>query len=125
MGRHIDLLDDTERGLIDAAVNAEWEAHGIRGSIDGVISSLKDTGHVQGEALATAMRPFADGGTYGRFFKGQSSLKIGAHLTVFELSDLTAREELRSEVLSAIMFLSAQAMRKDRIPRTPLLPDES
>src|SRR3546814_6009112 len=34
MGRHIDRLDDTERGLIDAAVNAEWEAHGIRGSID-------------------------------------------------------------------------------------------
>src|SRR3546814_19694340 len=55
MGRHIDRLDDTERGLIDAAVNAEWEAHGIRGSIDGVISSLKDTGHVQGEALAIAI----------------------------------------------------------------------
>src|SRR3546814_15940796 len=79
-----------------------------------VISSLKDTGHVQGEALAIAMRPFADGGTYGRFFKGQSTLKIGASLTVFELSDLSAREELRSVVLAAIMFLSAQAMRKDR-----------
>ena len=125
MGRHIDRLDDTERGLIDAAVNAEWEAHGIRGSIDGVISSLKDTGHVQGEALAIAMRPFADGGTYGRFFKGQSTLKIGASLTVFELSDLSAREELRSVVLAAIMFLSAQAMRKDRGTRKALLLDEA
>jgi conjugal transfer ATP-binding protein TraC len=33
---------------------------------------------------------------------------------VFELSDLASREELRSVVLSAIMFLSSQAMREDR-----------
>src|SRR3546814_8433713 len=31
MGRHIDRIDDPARGLIDAAVNAEWEAHGHRG----------------------------------------------------------------------------------------------
>src|SRR3546814_10059987 len=63
------------------------------------------------------MRPFSSAGTYGRFFTGQSTLKIGADLTVFELSDLSAREELRSVVLTAIMFLSSQAMRKDRSTR--------
>src|SRR3546814_6158830 len=71
------------------------------------------------------MRPFADGGTYGRFFKGQSTLKIGASLTLFELTDLSAREELRSVVLAAIMILSAQAMRKDRNTRTAWLLDEA
>src|SRR3546814_19427965 len=34
MGRHIDRLNDTEAGLIDAAVNAEWEKKGAEGSID-------------------------------------------------------------------------------------------
>src|SRR3546814_17818622 len=67
------------------------------------------------------MRPFSSAGTYGRFFTGQSTLKIGADLTVFELSDLSAREELRSVVLTAIMFLSSQAMRKDRSTRKALL----
>ena len=52
-------------------------------------------------------------------------MKIGASLTVFELSDLSAREELRSVVLAAIMFLSAQAMRKDRNTRKALLLDEA
>jgi len=125
MGRHVDRLDDTERGLIDAAVNAEWEAQGTRGSIDGVIRSLESTGHIQGEALAIAMRPFSSSGTYGQFFVGQSTLRIGADLTVFELSDLSAREELRSVVLTAIMFLSSQAMRKDRSTRKALLLDEA
>jgi len=34
MSRHIDRLNDTERGLIDGAVNDVWEKHGRRGSID-------------------------------------------------------------------------------------------
>jgi conjugal transfer ATP-binding protein TraC len=125
MGRHVDRLDDTERGLIDVAVNAEWEEHGTHGSIDGVIAALNGTKHIQGEALAIAMRPFSSGGTYGGFFKGQSTLRIGANLTVFELSDLSSRPELRSVVLTAIMFLSSQAMRKDRGNRKALLLDEA
>ena len=125
MGRHVDRLNDTERGLIDAAVNAEWDAARTRGSIDGVIAALVASGHEQGEALSIAMRPFSSKGTYGQFFVGQSTLKIGADLTVFELSDLSAREELRSVVLTAIMFLSSQAMRKDRSTRKALLLDEA
>src|SRR3546814_12237472 len=67
MGRHIDRLNDTERGLIDAAVNAEWEKSGTQGSIDGVIAALNARQHVQGEELAIAMRPFSSAGNYCRF----------------------------------------------------------
>lgn len=125
MARPTTRLDDTEVGLVDGAVNAEWLAHGPDGSIDGVIGLLEDTGHPQGEALAIAMRPFSSTGTYGKFFVGRASLRIGAALTVFELSDLASREELRAVVLSAIMFLSSQAMREDRSTRKALLLDEA
>jgi conjugal transfer ATP-binding protein TraC len=125
MSRHMDRLSDTERGLIDSAVNAEWERAGSSGSIDGVIKTLEASGHEQGLALGIAMRPFARKGTYGRFFTGKASLHIHAALTVFELSDLAAREELRSVVLTAIMFLSSQAMRADRSSRKALLLDEA
>src|SRR3546814_7223839 len=102
----IDRLNDTERGLIDAAVNAEWEKNGAEGSIDGVIEALIARQHIQGEELAIAMRPFSSAGTYGRFFTGQSTLKIGADLTVFELSDLSARAAMRSVVLPALLLHS-------------------
>lgn len=125
MARPSTRLDDTETGLIDGAVNAEWDARGEDGSIDGVIAALERTGHPAGEALAIAMRPFSRAGTYGKFFTGRASLRVGAALTVFELSDLASREELRSVVLSAIMFLSSQAMREDRSTRKALLLDEA
>src|SRR3546814_20351410 len=123
MGRHIDRLNDTERGLIDAAVNAEWEQSGTQGSIDGVIEALNARQHLQGEELAIAMRPFSSAGTYGRFFTGQSTLKTGADFTVFELSDLTAREMLHYVFLTETMFLSIHTMRVDRTTRNDLPPN--
>ena len=126
MGRHIDRLNDTERGLIDNAVNREWEQHGRNGSIDGVIAILNEIGTPQAEDLATAMFPFSSRGTYGRFFIGEATVDMSAAMTVFELSDLSSREELRSVVLTAIMFLSSQTMRRiDRQVPKALLIDEA
>src|SRR5690606_11048658 len=34
MARFVERLNDTERGLIDEAVNGVWEAHGRAGTID-------------------------------------------------------------------------------------------
>ena len=111
--------------MVGGGGRGEFGAHGVDGSVDGGIAALEQTGHVQGEALAIGMRPFSSSGTYGKFFQGKASLKIGASLTVFELSDLASREELRSVVLSAIMFLSSQAMREDRSKKKALLLDEA
>ena len=126
MGRHIDRLNDTERGLIDNAVGRVWEVKGRDGTVDDVIEVLKTHGSIQGEDLATAMLPFSSTGTYGRFFMGEASIDMSAGLTVFELSDLASREELRSVVLTAIMFMSSQTMRRiDRHIPKALLIDEA
>jgi conjugal transfer ATP-binding protein TraC len=70
--------------------------------------------------------PFGSSGTYGKFFIGEATFKLDADLTVFELSDLSSREELRSVVLTAIMFMSSQSMRKlDRARRKALIMDEA
>ena len=126
MGRHIDRLNDTERGLIDSAVNRVWEAKGREGCVDDVIAALREGGNIQGEDLAIAMFPFSAGGTYGRFFIGEATVDMSNALTVFELSDLSSREELRSVVLTAIMFMSSQTMRRiDRQIPKALLIDEA
>ena len=126
MARHVDKLNDTERGLIDGAVNEVWSAKGRGGSIDDVIAALTETGNPLGVDLGIAMRPFSSSGTYGRFFQGDVSFELKANLTVFELSDLSSREELRSVVLTAIMFMASQMMRRvDRSIPKALLLDEA
>lgn len=126
MCRYIDRLNDTERGLIDAAVNAVWNKHGRAGSVDHVAAALVETGNPDAANLALAMKPFTSGGTYGGFFVGEATLKLEADFTVFELSDLSTREELRSVVLTAIMFMTTQMMtRTDRSVKKLLLIDEA
>lgn len=126
MARHENRLNDTERGLIDQAVNAIWEAKRSEASVDDIIEALGSQAHPMSTDLATALLPFASGGTFGRFFMGESNLDLSADLTVFELSDLATREELRGVVLTSIMFLASQTMRRmDRSIPKALLIDEA
>ena len=126
MARFVERLNDTERGLIDDAVNRVWEAHGRAGTIDHVADALAGTGNELAANLAIAMRPFLSGGTYGGFFNGEASLKLEADFTVFEMSDLATREELRAVVLTAVMFMTGQAMtRTPRSVKKLLLIDEA
>jgi conjugal transfer ATP-binding protein TraC len=126
MARHSQKLSDTERGLIDRAVNAVWSEHGVAATITGVGEALAAQGNEAAADLATALAPYMAGGTYGAFFEGQASLALDADFTVFEMSDLASREELRAVVLSAIMFMTSQAMtRSPRQVRKLLLIDEA
>ena len=126
MARYENRLNDTERGLIDAAVNAVWNEKARDGTVDGIIAALRAAGHPQGDDLATALLPFSAAGTYGPFFLGDTNLDLSADLTVFELSDLSSREELRSVVLTSIMFVASQTMRKlDRQIPKALIIDEA
>ena len=126
MARYENRLNDTERGLIDAAVNAVWNEKAREGTVDGIIAALRTAGHPQADDLATALLPFSEAGTYGPFFLGDTNLDLTADLTVFELSDLASREDLRSVVLTSIMFVASQTMRKlDRQIPKALIIDEA
>jgi conjugal transfer ATP-binding protein TraC len=72
--------------------------------------ALSAGGGELGTNLATAIAPYCRGGSYGGFFSGKASFALDDDFTVFEMSDLASREELRSVVLSAIMFMTGQAM---------------
>jgi hypothetical protein len=111
MARQQDRLSDTERGLIDSAVSAVWRAKQREGTIDDVAAALRALSSPFAGDLADAMAPFLTGGTYGRFFEGACSIDLSAGLTVFELSDLSSKPELRSVALTALMFLTLRVMR--------------
>jgi conjugal transfer ATP-binding protein TraC len=126
MARFQDRLNDLERGLIDRAVNEVWEQYGNRGSIDHVMAALRSFEGEESSALATAMQPFSLAGSYGQMFSpDKDSFKLDGTITAFELSDLATKPELRSVLLTCIMFMSSQAMRKDRSVRKALMLDEA
>jgi len=126
MARHSAPLSDTERGLIDRAVNQVWEVRRSNASVTHIGDALQALGNDIAADLATALAPFMAGGTYGAFFEGEATLDLSHDFTVFEMSDLAAREELRSVVLSAIMFMTSQVMtRTPRSVRKLLLIDEA
>ena len=126
MARPSAAPSDTERGLIDRAVTQVWEALGSGGAIDDVAHALHQSENEAGRDLATAIAPFCRGGSYAGFFSGKASFALEDDFTVFEMSDLASREELRSVVLSAIMFMTSQAMtRSSRATKKLLLIDEA
>lgn len=126
MARHSAKLTDIERGLIDRAVNTVWNEAGSAATVTSVGEALASVGHEIASDLATSLAPYMAGGTYGAFFEGEASLALDSDFTVFEMSDLSAREELRAVVLSAIMFMTSQAMtRTPRQVRKLLLIDEA
>ncbi len=126
MARHSETLSDAERGFVDTAVMKVWSEDGTSGSIDAIARALVATANPIAENLAVSIAPFMAGGSYGAFFAGQASLNLDADFTVFEMSDLATREDLRSVVLSAIMFMTSQAMtRSPRSVRKLLLIDEA
>jgi conjugal transfer ATP-binding protein TraC len=126
MARHTARLNDTERGLIDQALNLVWSADGAAATITRIGETLSSFESEAARDLATALAPYRTGGTYARFFEGEASLDLDADFTVFEMSDLATREDLRSVVLSAIMFMTGQAMtRSPRAKRKLLLIDEA
>ncbi|WP_062342761.1 type IV secretion system protein TraC [Novosphingobium sp. CCH12-A3] len=123
MARQQDRLSDTERGLIDSAVSRVWSEHKRAGTIDAIAAALRAMPSPFASDLADAMAPFLSGGTYGRFFAGSCSIDLAADLTVFELSDLSSKPELRSVALTALMFLTLRVMRDlDRsIPKLTMI----
>lgn len=126
MARNENKLNDTERGLIDQAVNKVWSEHNRDGTVDHVIAGLQAADHPAARDLATSLLPFSQEGTYGKFFIGDNNLDLSSDLTVFELSDLSSREELRGVVLTSVMFVASQTMRRmnRKIPKA-LLIDEA
>src|SRR3546814_11509923 len=63
---------DTERGLIDRAVTATWEALGRGASVDDVAHALPGPESEAGRGPARRAAPCLRGGSYGGVFQGKA-----------------------------------------------------
>lgn len=128
MAKGEDRASAEERGLIDGAVSEVWKAKGTEAGIDDVAKALRATATKEdgpGVKLANALKPYTTAGLYGGFFNGEATLAIENPLTVFEMSDLEGKTELRAVVMLALMFLINQRMMRDRREKMALVIDEA
>ena len=103
-----------------------WESLGSGGTVNDVSAAFSQISNPVADDLAVAIAPYMKGGSYGGFFEGQATIALDDDFTVFEMSDLATREELRSVILCAIMFMTGQAMtRTPRSTKKLLLIDEA
>lgn len=117
---------DEEKGAIEGAVKTVWDRQGTGGSFQAVMDELSESYGERGQNLALAMSAYGANGSYGVFFNGVANLDITNSYTVFEMSDLEAKPDLRSVVVLAVLFLIRKRMKKGgRALKKALIIDEA
>jgi len=125
MARGEDGCSREEAGLIDEMVGMVWADRGRAGSVTDVRDALRDAGGAIGNALAMSMSPYCDG-TYKAFFEGECTLDLTNPFTVFEMSDLESKKDLRSVIVMCLLFQISERMRKGgRAQRKMVIVDEA
>ena len=89
-----------------------WSEKKQNGSFADVIKILEKDFGERGANLALSLRAYGEEGSYGGFFNGPTTLEIDNPYTVFEMSDLEAKADLRAVVVLAILFMVRQRMKK-------------
>jgi len=118
--------DDYENSHIERAVAEVWRDKGTGGEINDVGLALEAGKDKRIHDLAHMLRPCMRGGIYERYWNGKCTLKIGSHLTVFELSGIKTRKDLQGLVMMMMMFLASDAMyHGDRQRRGAIVIDEA
>jgi conjugal transfer ATP-binding protein TraC len=95
---------------IEEAVQNAWGKNGKDASISAIRDCLAEHEDKRAKDLAILMRPFTKEGIYGRFFEGQSNIKLTNAFMVFELAELKNKKEFQSIVMMFLMFLISENM---------------
>lgn len=106
-----DTATKEEVGAIAQAVNWVWETMGREGSIDAVGERLKAEFGEIGRVMYNGMSEYRRGGSYYDLYNGECTLKIDNEFTVFELSPIETKKELRSCVILGLLMLIRQRMK--------------
>ena len=105
------FVSKEEVGTIAQAVNAVWDASGADGGIDEVAQHLEQNHGDLGRSLKLSMSEFIVGGSYFSLYNGPCSLSISNPFTVFELSPIESKKELRAVVILGLLILIRQRMK--------------
>ena len=102
-------LNALQYAFIEEAITETWKVHGRNNNPTRIAEYLmkritNEKGEIERVAyeLGRQLRPFCEGGLYGRFFNGEANVSFDNDLTCLELEELKDAPDLRRVVLFAI-----------------------
>lgn len=124
--KNSESISQIQERYIEEAVQNVWNQSQKDASVTSIRDWLVNHDDKRAKDLAILLRPFTTDGIYGRFFEGQSNIKISNPFMVFELAELKNKKEFQSIVMMFLMFLISENMYfGDRKTPTSLLIDEA
>ncbi|MBP2160570.1 MULTISPECIES: type IV secretion system protein TraC [Asticcacaulis] len=100
-----------ELGMIERAVIEVFDTKGVEGDIEDVAVYLETHFGEPGRGMAIAMAPYRLRGSYGKLYNGRANLEIDNPFTVFELSPLESKKDLRAVVILSLLMVIRQRMK--------------
>ena len=117
--------DETEKGIIEKAVQAAWQKKKTDATITDVAEILNSSKSTRDRDLGTALYTYTNKGLSGRFFDGKSNISFKKQLTVIELEELKANTSLQNVILQMLTsVITNQIYFGDRKQRFIILFDE-
>lgn len=111
MAKGEDNFQKEELGMIERAVVHVFDTCRESGNIEDVAFYLEDHFADAGRGMAIAMEPYRKRGSYGKLYNGRATLQINNPFTVFELSPLEAKRDLRAVVILSLLMVIRQRMK--------------
>jgi len=103
-----------QSSIIEGAIMDIMKTHRGKGTIDHVqqyFLQMDDSELMSNtKSMAKSITSYTTGGVFGKFFNHRNTLDVSKHMTVFELSPLEQKPELRGVILTALLFMADQKM---------------
>ena len=135
MAKPTENVTDTEKAVIEEAIDKTYKLHGTETNIDKIIDVLNELAGASAEypkkhaaeTIATNLYRWGSYGAYGRYFNGQNNVDLLHKLVVLELKNLNQREDLRNVILMILFYHISKIIYidDDRSKRKMLIFDEA
>ena len=101
-----------QSAILEEAILDVMDRHKSQGTINLVrdyLEAMDDSQLVSNtKSMAKSISTYCTGGVFGKFFNHKNTLDVTSHMTVFELSPLEQKPDLRAVILSALLFMTDQ-----------------
>jgi len=105
-----EALDELALAILEEAIKVNFQRKGTSMTVTDLAGYLGSSEDVLARQLGTRLFPYTKEGAYAVFFEGQSMLRSGAKLTIFELEELKSKKDLQEVVLLTLIYQIQQEM---------------
>jgi conjugal transfer ATP-binding protein TraC len=118
--------NDDEDAIIESGLNHVWRTRGREACITDLTEWMTASDNPLAIKMGNRLATYSQGGAYGRFFNGKSTVNFDSNLIVVELEEIKAKKDLLAVVMQIFMFLMTNKLSLgDRLLNRAIFVDEA